>query len=235
MISIKLKHHSSWDLLHFVHVKYFFTTNIWRIVHIEQGIKNLQEKHLLTCPICHIMSCIVHVKPELYKWKDRIHKVYTDCKTEGTSQIVGLEFFPIKLKVTKPFGFNLSIDFIVAGGPLDFKWQGWSKILGGFKIFNSRLFFWVGNLASIFWVTWFKSRFWGVFFVLYQLMLSGNVWGSEIPHWIFWGLISGPFVVLLKALGIFFFFGGGVDFAPIRSSPSLGIWTTPPLPLFLGF
>ena len=61
------------------------------------------------------MSCIVHVKPELYKRKDRVHKVYTDCKTEGTSQIVGLEFFAMKLKVTKPFGINFSIDFSCRG------------------------------------------------------------------------------------------------------------------------
>lgn len=41
--------------------------------------------------------------------------MYTDCKTEGTSQIVGLEFFAMKLKVTKPFGINFSIDFSCRG------------------------------------------------------------------------------------------------------------------------
>ena len=40
--------------------------------------------------------------------------------------------------------------------------------------------------------------------------------GSEIRHEIFWGWIFGP--------GIF----SGLIFAPIRSSPSLGIWCTPP-------
>ena len=32
---------------------------------------------------------------------------------------------------------------------------------------------------------------------------------------------------LLEALGNFFFFLGGLNFAPIRSSPSLEIWSTP--------
>ena len=33
-------------------------------------------------------------------------------------------------------------------------------------------------------------------FLLYQLMLSGNFWGSEMLHGIFWGLISDPGIFL---------------------------------------
>ena len=51
-----------------------------------------------------------------------------------------------------------------------------------------------------------------LFFVLYHLMLSGNFFGSEIGHGIFWGLNFGPgnrCFLLFIYLFIFFFFGGG--------------------------
>ena len=59
---------------------------------------------------------------------------------------------------------------------------------------------------------------------------SGNFYGSEIRHGIFWGLNFGPgiFWVLFKAQGIFRVF----IFAPIQSSLSLEIRSTPPPDFF---
>ena len=54
-----------------------------------------------------------------------------------------------------------------------------------------------------------------MFFVLYHLMLSGNLYGSEIRRGIFLVLKFGP--------GIFL----GFDFTPIRSSLSLEIRSSP--------
>ena len=63
-----------------------------------------------------------------------------------------------------------------------------------------------------------------LFFELCHLMLSGNFHGSEIRHGIFgvkfW---SREFWVLFEALGIFWV----LIFAPIQSSPSLKIRSTP--------
>lgn len=147
------------------------------------------------------MSCIVHVKPELYKWKDRVHKAYTDCKTEETSQIVGLEFFAMKLKVTKPFGINFSIDFSCRGvlwilsdkddqrfwGGLKFLIPGF---LGGRKIWQ-----------VYFSVAWFKSRFLRVFFMILvhafwkflrlgNSTLDGLLWG--VNFWSICGFVESP-------------------------------------------
>ena len=58
-----------------------------------------------------------------------------------------------------------------------------------------------------------------LFFMLYHLMLSGNFYGSEI-----WPAVGmGFFWVLLEGQGIFL----GLIFAPIRSSLSLEIQSTP--------
>ena len=65
-------------------------------------------------------SCHSKTKNLSAKTKTSRQNQKPDCKTEGTSQIVGLEFFAMKLKVTKPFGI-ISPLILVAGGPLDFK------------------------------------------------------------------------------------------------------------------
>ena len=63
-------------------------------------------------------------------------------------------------------------------------------------------------------------------------MLSGIFCGAEILHWIVGGLISGPFVVLLKALGMFF---GGVDFCSHSIIPFNWNPDYPPPPLSWDF
>ena len=63
-------------------------------------------------------------------------------------------------------------------------------------------------------------------FVLYHFILSGNFYyGSEIRHWIFWGINFGRGIVgfFFEAQGIFW---GVLIFAPIRSSLSLEIRST---------
>lgn len=60
-------------------------------------------------------SCHSKTKNLSAKIKTSRQNQKPDCKTEGTSQIVGLEFFAMKLKVTKPFGINFSIDFSCRG------------------------------------------------------------------------------------------------------------------------
>ena len=60
-------------------------------------------------------SCHSKTKHLSAKTKTSRQNQKPDCKTEGTSQIVGLEFFAMKLKVTKPFGINFSIDFSYRG------------------------------------------------------------------------------------------------------------------------
>ena len=97
-------------------------------------------------------------------------------------------------------------------------------------------FFWVGKFWQIFfWVAWFNvsGNFFGysklmfLFFVLYHFMLSGNFYyGWEIRHEIFWGINFGPRIFwgfCLKPKGFFWV----LIFAPIRSSLSLEIRSTP--------
>ena len=64
--------------------------------------------------------------------------------------------------------------------------------------------------------------------MLYHLILSGNFLGSEIRHGIFWG----KFLVqeLVGFVGRHRDFFWVLIFAPIRSSPSLEIGSTPPPP-----
>ena len=66
-----------------------------------------------------------------------------------------------------------------------------------------------------------------LFFVLYHFMLPGNFYnGSEIRHGIFWGINFGPAIFggfCLRPKGFFWV----LIFAPIRSSLSLEIRSTP--------
>ena len=128
------------------------------------------------------MSCIVHVKPELTSEKTVSIKYELIARQRELHRLLVWSFFAVKLKVTKPFGINFSIDFSCrrGEGPLDFKWQG---------------------------------------FLLYQFMLFGKFWGSEMLHLIFWWLISDPGIFLwfcLKPQGFLWV----LNFAPMRSSPS---------------
>ena len=76
------------------------------------------------------MSCIVHVKPELTSEKTVSIKYALIARQRELHRLLVWSFFAVKLKVTKPFGINFSIDFSCrrggAGegggeGPLDFK------------------------------------------------------------------------------------------------------------------
>ena len=127
-------------------------------------LKKLTRKAFVYRPIDLIMSCIVHVKPELTSEKTVSTKYALMARQRELHRLLVWSFFAVKLKVTKPFGINFSIDFSCrregeggGEGPLDFKWQG---------------------------------------FLLYQFMLFGKFWGSEMLYVIFWGLISDPGIFL---------------------------------------
>ena len=93
-------------------------------------LKKLTRKAFVYRPIDLIMSCIVHVKPELTSEKTVSTKYALMAGRRELHRLLVWSFFAVKLKVTKPFGINFSIDFSCrrggAGegggeGPLDFK------------------------------------------------------------------------------------------------------------------
>ena len=57
------------------------------------------------------MSCIVHVKPELTSEKTVSTKYALMARQRELHKLLVWSFFAVKLKVTKPFGINFSIDF----------------------------------------------------------------------------------------------------------------------------
>ena len=84
------------------------------------------------------------------------------------------------------------------GRVLRIKWRGWSKDFLGLKCLIPGFFSWGRKIWQVFFGWYFYlSR---DFFVLYQLMLSGNFWGSEILRRIFRGLIFARSVELAKII-----------------------------------
>ena len=135
------------------------------------------------------MSCIVHVKPELTSEKAVSTKYALMARQRELHRLLVWSFFAVKLKVTKPFGINFSIGFSCRRGG-----EGGEGGEGPLD------FKWQG-------------------FSLYQFILFGKFWGSEMLHVIFWGLISDPGIFLwfcLKPQGFLWV----LNFAPMRSSPS---------------
>ena len=57
------------------------------------------------------MSCIVHVKSELTSEKTVSIKYELIARQRELHRLLVWSFFAVKLKVTKPFGINFSIDF----------------------------------------------------------------------------------------------------------------------------
>ena len=91
-------------------------------------LKKLTRKAFVYRPIDLIMSCIVHVKPELTSEKTVSTKYALMARQRELHRLLVWSFFAVKLKVTKPFGINFSIDFSCrrggeggGEGPLDFK------------------------------------------------------------------------------------------------------------------
>lgn len=74
-------------------------------------LTKLTRKAFVYRPIDLIMSCIVHVKPELTSEKTVSTKYALMARQRELHWLLVWSFFAVKLKVTKPFGINFSIDF----------------------------------------------------------------------------------------------------------------------------
>ena len=79
-------------------------------------LKKLTRKAFVYRPIDLIMSCIVHVKPELTSEKTVSTKYALMARQRELHRLLVWSFFAVKLKVTKPFGINFSIDLVAGEG-----------------------------------------------------------------------------------------------------------------------